>query len=145
MKVARSLIWVFAPALVALPAISGARALPQTPVGVPLSCVPPLSTDASPGIPVAFSFRGGAGQPVNNAILTVSRRDGSNPATIACDTSQIFTALVPGRYMAMIDMAEGPTKIVDFTVRPGSPSHLVVRFPTMMAGVTIAPGQRARG
>lgn len=86
--------------------------------------------------PIRARFLGNDGQAVGNVVFTVSHVDGRNPVTIACNTSSVFMELRPGHYMATADMADGPTKTLNFAVvKSKSPKNVVFHFATISAGV----------
>lgn len=86
--------------------------------------------------PVTVHFLGDEGQPVGNEVFTVSHRDGRNPMTIACNTANIYMELPLGRYTAIADMADGPTKTINFRVtRSARMQRIDVHFPAIAATV----------
>jgi hypothetical protein len=97
-----------------------------------------LARRAPPGdaYSMHMEFVGGYGQPLDGAIVTVSRDNGGGLVGVACSSAQILMRLPPGRYMATADLADGPTKTVTFDVTrvvPGTVARtIVVRFPHMM-------------
>lgn len=85
---------------------------------------------------VRARFLGNKGQAVANVIFTISHADGRNPVTIACNTLSLFMELRPGHYMATADMADGPTKTMDFVVvKSRRMKNVVFHFPTISTGV----------
>lgn len=93
--------------------------------------------------PISLRLLGGYDQPVGGGIVTVLRKSGGI-ATAACASSDIRMRLPRGRYTAVIDMDDGPTKMVSFAVASSAQrKNIVVHFATIMAGAPVRPRPKA--
>jgi hypothetical protein len=92
---------------------------------------------AEASYPARMEFVGGYGQPMGSGIITVSHADGRDAATVSCASPRILMRLPAGRYMATADMADGPTRTVDFQIRPHGRKTFVIRFFSVMAGAPL--------
>lgn len=79
---------------------------------------------------VRLWIRGDDARSLGSGVVTVSRADGSMSASIDCAGPSVLMRLPPGRYIATIDAAAGPTRNVSFSVGHSvSPRTIDVRLP----------------